>query len=64
MHVAYRFPSRLGLPGLGATNSHQVKGLVYVGVQVSVFLWSCEGEVPGVYNIAETLTKRSVDFVE
>jgi glycosyltransferase involved in cell wall biosynthesis len=55
LHVLYTFPLRLGVPGIGMTAWHQVRGLVQLGVKITLCCGTCERPLPGVHSLVETM---------
>ncbi|MEX1016899.1 MAG: glycosyltransferase family 4 protein [Phycisphaeraceae bacterium] len=60
LHVAYSFPTRLGVTGIGMTGWHQVSGLVELGVRVTLYCGSCERPIPGLHRLVETMNYHGV----
>lgn len=55
IRVLYSFPTRLGVPGIGTTAWYQVKGLVDLGLTVSLYCGSLERPIPGLHRCVETM---------
>jgi glycosyltransferase involved in cell wall biosynthesis len=55
LKVLYSFPLRIGTVGIGMTAWHQVTGLVDQGVNVHLYVGSCEKEIRGLNVLHETL---------
>lgn len=55
IRVLYSFPHPLGKPGIGTTADAQVRGLIALGAEVSLYCTSLTSPLPGARRIEETM---------